>query len=159
MNQPIANRGGAPVGLLAELGPVEAGAVRCLRLWCDGSQSQASVWSEFARKLGPAEGKRVLKNFETLCQLCVRHGRRPLMRHHIRCKCLGADESCFANFVGYASEGAREDALMMAATIVRADMADALVGLAEDFGAALRQMNPAHPLRLTEATPASHTIH
>ena len=63
------------------------------------------------------------------------------MRHHISCTCLGADESCFATFIGYASEGEREDALMLATTFVRADMAPLLVGLAQEFGLALQRMS------------------
>jgi hypothetical protein len=60
------------------------------------------------------------------------------MRHGLDCKCFGADESCFANFIGYASEGAREDALMIAMTIVQPEKAQVLAALAEDFGLALR---------------------
>ncbi len=137
---PPPHRGGAPVGYVTELGPVEAGAVLYLRLWCDGPEAQVQVWNDFATALGPKSGRKVLKSFETLCDLCVRHGRRPLMRHSVTCKCLGADESCFANFIGYASEGEREDALLIATTIVRPDMAPSLVGLAQEFGLALRQM-------------------
>ena len=137
---PPPHRGGAPVGYVSELGPVEAGAVLYLRLWCDGPDAKAQVWNDFATALGPKSGRKVLKAFETLCDLCVRHGRRPLMRHNVTCKCLGADESCFANFIGYASEGEREDALLIATTIVRPDMAPSLVGLAQEFGLALRQM-------------------
>lgn len=62
------------------------------------------------------------------------------MRHHVTCKCLGADESCFANFIGYASEGERDDALLIATAIVNPNMAPELVGLAQDFGLALRRM-------------------
>ncbi|KMW59781.1 hypothetical protein AIOL_004765 [Candidatus Rhodobacter oscarellae] len=134
------HRGGAPVGYVAELGPVEAGAVLYLRLWCDGPEAQTQVWNDFVTALGHERGRSALKSFETLCDLCVQHGRRPLMRHHVTCKCFGADESCFANFVGYASEGEREDALLIATTIVRPDMAPALVGAAQDFGLALRRM-------------------
>lgn len=140
MNAMVPHRGGAPVGYVTELGPVEAGAVFYLRLWCDGPDAQAQVWNDFATALGPEGGRKALKAFECLCELCVRHGRRPLMRHHVTCKCLGADESCFANFIGYASEGEREDALLIATTIVRPDMAPSLVGLAQDFGLALRRM-------------------
>lgn len=137
---PPPNRGGAPVGVLAELGPIEAGAVLYLRMWCDGPDAQTQVWNDFATAFGLEKGAEVLKSFEILCDLCARHGRRPLMRHHVSCKCLGADESCFANFVGYASEGDREDALLIATTLVRPDMAPALVCVAQDFGLALRQM-------------------
>lgn len=132
--------GGAPVGHLQDLGPIEAGAVVYLRLWCDGPDAQAQVWNDFATALGPQNGRRALASFETLCGLCVQYGRRPLMRHDVNCTCLGADESCFAIFVGTASEGEREDALLIAMTLVRPDMAPALVGLAQEFGLALRRM-------------------
>lgn len=136
-------RGGVPVGLLSELDPVEAGAVLYLRLWCGDDKDWAQKQGDFAAALGHGPGSRALESFETLCDLCVRHGRRPLMRHHPGCKCLGADESCFANIIAYASEGAREDALMLAATIVRPDMAPILAALAEEFGLALRRMTQA----------------
>ena len=140
MNAITPHRGGAPVGYIAELDLVEAGAVLYLRLWCDGPDAQAQVWNDFATVLGPENGRKALKSFARLCDLCVRHARRPLMRHHVSCKCLGADESCFANFVGYASEGEREDALFIATTIVRPDIAPILVGHAQEFGLALRRM-------------------
>ena len=140
MNAMTPHRGGAPVGFVAELGPIEACAVHYLRLWCDGPEAQAQVWNDFASALGAEDGRSALTSFETLCDLCVRHGRRPLMRHKVTCKCLGADESCFANFIGYASEGEHEDALLIATTIVRPDLAPSLVGLALEFGLALRRM-------------------
>jgi hypothetical protein len=140
MTKPTSHRGGAPVGYVTELGPVEAGAVLYLRLWCDGPEAQTQVINDFSTALGRQGGEQAVKSFGTLCDLCVRHGRRPLMRHHVTCKCLGADESCFANFIGYASEGEREDALLIATTIVSPNMAPTLVGLAQDFGLALRKM-------------------
>lgn len=149
------HRGGAPVGFVTELGPFEAGVVLYLRLWCDGPDAQAQVWNDFATALGPARGRKALKAFETLCDLCVRHGRRPLMRHHLTCKCLGGDESCFANFVSYASEGEREDALMIATTIVRPDVAPMLVSVAQEFGLALKQMALKSNLPITR----SSTLH
>ncbi len=155
MNAMNPNRGGAPVGYVTELGPVEAGAVLYLRLWSDGPDAQAQVWNDFATALGPTSGRKVLKSFESLCDLCVRHGRRPLMRHNVTCKCLGADESCFANFIGYASEGEREDALLIATTLVKPDIAPSLVALAQDFGLALRQM----ALKANRPVTGSATIH
>lgn len=140
MTVPVSYRGGAPVGHVAELGPVEAGAVFYLRLWSDGPEAKTQVHNDFATALGASQGLKVLTSFETLCALCARHGRRPLMRHSVNCKCVGADESCFANFIGYASDGAREDAMLMAINLVRPDMAAILVGLAEEFGVALKRM-------------------
>lgn len=140
MNAMTPHRGGAPVGYVTELGPIEAGAVHYLRLWCDGPSGKGYVWRDFSTALGPKAGQEALRNFETLLGLCIQHGRRTLMRHHVTCRCLGADESCFANFIGYASEGEREDALLIATTIVRPDMAPSLVALAQEFGLALRRM-------------------
>ncbi|MDW3182081.1 hypothetical protein [Roseobacter sp.] len=160
MTDKTPHRGGAPVGYVAELGAVEAGAVLYLRLWCTGPDAQRQVWNDFATALGPQGGRQALKSFEMLCDLCVRHGRRPLMRHNVTCKCLGADESCFANFVGYASEGEHEDALMIATTIVRPDMAGALVGAAQEFGFALRRMAlkaESFPPPHSNTTPKSKT--
>jgi len=155
MTTAAAKRGGAPVGFLAELDPVAASAVTYLRLWCDGPAARSQVEQDFTIALGHDRGRNVLRSFQSLCELCGQHGRRPLMRHHVDCKCLGADESCFANFIGYASEGACEDALLMATALVRPDMAPLLVGLAQDFGMALRCMStPASPPQLKP-----HTLH
>lgn len=133
-------RVGASVGYVTELGPVEAGAVLYLRLWNGGSKAKLQVWSHFSTALGHQQGRNALGSLGTLCDLCARYGRRPLIRHEVTCRCLGADESCFANFISYASEGAREDALLIATTIVRPDMAETLVGFAEEFGLVLRRM-------------------
>lgn len=155
----MVQRGGAPVGHLSDLGPVETGAVLYLRLWNDGAAARAEVWNDFARHLGSEQGRQALGAFESLCDLCVRHGRRPLMRHHVTCKCLGADESCFATLIGYASEGAREDAQLLAMTLVRPDMAGMLAGLAEDFGLALRRMTAMAPRRTAPTHPHNKTLH
>lgn len=152
------HRGGLPVGFLSELGPVEAGAVLCLRRWCDGPEGQAALWNEFASGLDSAPGRRALKSFETLVDLWIRHARRPMIRHQAACRCLGSDEACFANFVAVASEGDREDALMIATVVVRADVAPLLVSLAEDFGLALRRIALAPPPRATRYAPED-TLH
>ena len=123
MNAMVPHRGGAPVGYVTELGPAKAGAVLYFRLWCGGPDAWAQVWNDFATALGSEGGRKALKSSERLCDMCVRHGRHPLMRHHVTCKCLGADEACFANVVGYASDGEREDAFLSATTIVHPDMA------------------------------------
>ena len=62
------------------------------------------------------------------------HARRPLMRHAPGCPCAGADECVFARFVALAAEGAREDAILIAALIVRTDIALTLAIRAETVG-------------------------
>ena len=133
-------RGGAPVGFLKELDPVEAAAVRCLRCWGADTEAETRLCAEFAGALGPEQGGRVTETLSDICSLCALHGRRPLMRHAETCPCLGADECCFATFIAAASSGDREDAMLFAAMLVRADLAPALAGLAERLGLALRRM-------------------
>tara|TARA_B110000879_G_C11001584_1_gene443263 strand:- start:8 stop:481 length:474 start_codon:yes stop_codon:yes gene_type:complete len=139
------NRGGAPVGFITELDSIEAASVIYLRLWCDGPDAQAQVWNDFASGLGPDQGRKAVQSFEELCRLCARHGRRPLMRHSVQCKCLGADESCFANFIATAADGEREDALLIATLLVRPDVAPLITSHATNFGLALKRMNLASP--------------
>ena len=158
MTESPSNRGSTPVGAVADLDTIEAEAVLYLRLWANGPLSQAQVWNDFASALGARQGAKALKSFEAICKICATHGRRPLRCRHVTCTCLGADEACFANIVGSASEGAREDALMIAMNIVRPDMAAALVSMAEDVGLALRRM-ALKTDRHRAVSPANHTIH
>lgn len=137
--------GGTPVGLVTDLDSIEAASVIYLRLWNDGPEAQTKVWNDFATILGAEHARKALQSFEDLCSLCVQHGRRPLMRHSVQCKCLGSDESCFATFVATAAKGAREDALMIATLLVRPDVAPLIASLAADFGLALTRMGLASP--------------
>ncbi len=152
-------RGGAPVGLLADLDAVSAASVIYLRMWCNGVRTQADVWNDLAGTLGPQRGRQALHSFEQLCDLCARHGRRPLVRHSLKCKCLGADEACFANFIATAVDGERDDTLLMATLLVRADIAPVIASLATEFGLALKQMNLAAPREAVEVRPPQSTLH
>ncbi|MEX0284545.1 MAG: hypothetical protein AB3N23_08025 [Paracoccaceae bacterium] len=153
---PHHHRGAAPVGYMHELDPIEAGAVQYLRLWCSGPEHKLQIWDELMAALGPCDGRSTYETFESMCSLFTRYARRPMMRHHVSCKCLGADESCFANFVGYASEGAREDAFLLAVNLVRPDVAASLVSMGEAFGMALRRA--VAKTNLAEPRPAA-TVH
>lgn len=149
MSKSIENRGGAPVGFISELDSVEAASVIYLRLWCDGPEAQYQVWNDLATGLGVDRGRKALQAFESLCALCNTHGRRPLSRHSVQCKCLGADESCFANFIATAATGEREDAMLIATLLVRPDVAPLIASLAADFGHALKRMQLAAPRDLS----------
>lgn len=154
----IARRGGAPVGYLSALPGVEAGAVRCLRALLDetdgaggtdetdgaggSGDARERTAGEFTRALGPERGWDAMIAFEEICDLLRRHGRRPLMRHRADCECLGADESAFATFIAAAADGDREDAVLIATLLVRADMAFRLTALAERVGPALARLSP-----------------
>ena len=149
-------RGGAAVGLITELSGLEAASVIYLRLWCDGADAQLQVRNDFTTCLGADQGRKAVRSFEELCSLCAKHGLRPLMRHSIHCKCLGSDESCFANFIATATEGEREDAMLIATLLVRPDFAPLIAALAADFGLALKRMHLSAPRDLSAP---SHTLH
>jgi hypothetical protein len=153
------NRGGAPVGFITELDSIEAASVIYLRLWCDGPDAQSQVCSDFTNGLGTEQGRKAFQAFEELCVLCARHGRRPLMRHSVQCKCIGADESCFANFIATATEGEREDALLIATLLVRPDVAPLIASLATNFGLALKRMHIAAPRDLATTNTSLQTLH
>ncbi|AVO36814.1 hypothetical protein [Pukyongiella litopenaei] len=146
------NRGGAPVGMVADLDPVEAGAVLYLRLWSDGPDGKARMWNEFASTLGAQPARAALGAFEDVCALIARQGRRAMMRHDVACRCLGADECCFAHLVAAAVDNQREDALLLATLLVRPDAAPGLVSRAGDFGLALKRI--ALRAQISEPVPA-----
>ncbi len=161
MNQPLPMRGAKAVGVMDELTGIEAASVIYLRLWFSGSREQARVRSDLFMALGREQGDRALRSFENLCELCVRHGRRPIMRHSVECRCLGSDESCFANFIATAADGQREDALLIATLLVRPDVAPLVASLAAEFGLALKRMRFGEKTTVSAPShrPNNNTLH
>ncbi len=145
----------------SELAALESNIVMFLRLWYENAQSRQFVSNNFFDALGHKQGFHGLKCFESLCVLCASHGRRPLIQHRVNCKCLGDDERCLARFIAYASEGNHEDALMIAATLVSPNIAPMLVGLAQDFGLALRKVALTAPGTFSQNTHPQnkYTLH
>ncbi|WP_108859165.1 hypothetical protein [Ruegeria sp. Alg231-54] len=153
------SRGGAAVGRLSDLSPIEAGAVMYLRLWSESPEARSDAASDFEIALGLDQGRAAMMTLDRLCGLCAHRGRRPLVRHGLGCSCLGADENCFAQMIAAASEGAREDAMMMATLIVRPDFAPALASLSEEMGMVLRRMTASVPLPTTGHKTPSAVLH
>jgi hypothetical protein len=135
---PSGIRGAAPVGLVQDLTPDEALCIRYLRLWWAGPEAQAEIWNEFSRSLGPTRAKQAFSAFESVFAICSSHGRRPFILNCVNCKSLGGDESGFVNFLGYAVEGQREDAFLMACNFVRPEVALILLNFAMDLALNLR---------------------
>lgn len=155
----MTGRGGAPVGHLGELDEVEASSVLYLRLWCSGAEGQTQVRDDFAATLGRAGGAVALETLETFLCAAVEHGRRPLVRHDVLCSCVGADEAVIANFVAAAVSGDRDDALMIATLLVRAEMAPALTDLARQVGLTLRSLLRRSDRSRSLTQPLSSHIH
>lgn len=168
MNMNPNHRGAAPVGHIDHLGDTEQLTVRLLRAWRDGSSSVAKFENRFCRIMGKDRSDTLLDAMAQICRICSEHGRRPLMCHGTHCSCLGADESCFANFVANAADGNRDDALLIATLLVRPDFAPCLVGYAESLGRylnmyALRSKSAdvmdTPPDRSLDNSPANRTLH
>ncbi|MEM6971635.1 MAG: hypothetical protein AAF577_02425 [Pseudomonadota bacterium] len=164
MIREAANRGSAKVGVLDDLDAVEARAVRYLRLWCTGPKTQETVWNDFAKRFGGREGAARLRVFEHFVETLIEHARRPMMRHAVDCDCLGADECAFANLIGAAACGDREEAALFATLIVRPDMATVVADRCEQVAMTLRQIvlrravtSPSGAAHATHS--ASHVIH
>ena len=143
MSAPTRHPGATPVGRLAELPPLERQVIRCMRLWCAAPQAPDRLRRELAAQRGAAAAEGIAADFGDLMLAVARHARRPMLHHDPDCPCAGADECVFARFVALAAEGAREDAVLMAALMVRADIALPLATLAESIGLELvRGMAP-----------------
>lgn len=151
-------RGGVAVGLLADLPPLEAGAVRYFRYWFSGATARADLHQAFCQALGPNAAKGAYDSFGMLCDFCVTHGRRPLVRHGMSCSCLGADENCFANLIAAATAGEAADADLLAALIVAPQKAQALSALAAQSGLFLQHLTGGLPSRRSYR-PGTATLH
>ncbi len=131
----------------------------CLRQWMAGSAARLEICHQLSQSLGHDPALEALEALEQICDLCGRYARRPLMRHQVNCKCLGADEACFANFVAFATEGAREDAMLIATLLVRPDLAPCLVGLAQNLGLALKRLPTPVAMPAVGGKSVENTLH
>ena len=135
-------RGASPVGKMSDLPEGEAWWVRALRLWCDGQVGQAQLRAEVEQRIGQEGSDMMFSRFTDLMALLFRHSRRPLMRHDADCECVGADEAVFALLCSQAVTD-REEAMMIACLLIRADVAPVAVSLAQTLGLDLMRMAPA----------------
>ncbi|EBA13994.1 hypothetical protein [Roseobacter sp. CCS2] len=159
MNTGSDHRGGATVGSLDDCDAINAACVIYLRMWCAGPETQASMIADLSNTLGSVRGGKAVEAFAEICGLCARYGRRPLARHGLGCRCVGADEAGFAQLIATATEGDRDDAMLIAILLVRPDVAPILTSLATNFGLALKQMNLASPKAAARMLPQQPTLH
>ena len=156
-------RGGAPVGYLEEFGELEASAILYMRLWCAGPEARRRVCEDFLALLGPKRGEIAFMRLGSLLRRLHEFGRRPLIRHHETCRCVGGDEAAFANMVAAAASQDREDAALLATNFMRADMAMLVVAEAEEFGMSLKQLgiaiSRANAIAAAPFGAAARTLH
>lgn len=126
-----------PVARVDDLPQLEAALICCLRLFYESDGARDALERSVGELLGRQAGPTLFARFAELCEIVRRHARRPLMRRHAGCGAAGADESAFAAMVSAAASGEREDAMLIAVCIVRADVAPPVVALAEQVGLSL----------------------
>lgn len=148
-------RGGAPVGVLAELPPVELAAIHYLRLWFSGHQEQ--VWRDFSNSFGRADAEIAMASFSDLMRSVQEHTRRPLMRHSPTCECFGGDECAFAQLVAAATSGDEHDAMTFALHLFQGVQARSALGDAAMCGHAFSSM--ANSKRAAQPRPAQSPTH
>lgn len=148
------NPGGATVGDLHAIEGDRALAILMYRDWFDGTDGRERVASVFDQALG-SEGDHALATWTTLMTELVVHARRPLIRHGLSCRCIGADEAVFAQILALAMAGEREEALMILSLLIPADRSLPALHAAERCGCNLRRC----ALRFASAIPADSTLH
>jgi hypothetical protein len=124
--------GAAPVSRLEVVNRQTAFVVTALRTF--GTHSEADFWESYGTLSGVERADTAHDMFETLMTFVIRHARRPLMTHDGACRCIGADEASFAQFVRLAAEGEPEDAMLIGMLLLRADVVPVAVGLAQQLG-------------------------
>ena len=155
-------RGGAPVGYLSELNQLEQNAILFLRYWSQRSMAdndlQNKFWSNITYDLGITKTRQAIDAFDEIFTLCVKYSRRPIMKHDLECKCIGGDESCFANIIGFAQVDELEDALLLASNLVAPKFAACLVTSARKFAESIT-ISECNPLEAEESYYQNYNIH
>ena len=127
-------KGGSPVAVVSDLTKEEFLAVYYFRCWYEGIEALQVVENEFFSRLGDELGFKTMSALEALCETLYKKGRRQLIRHDLNCKCVGADENCFAQLVTLSTLKEKEDAMLISVLLSDSSIAPTIVGLAEDFG-------------------------
>jgi hypothetical protein len=155
-------RGGAPVGYLSELNQLEQNAILFLRYWSQRSMAdndlQNKFWFNITYDLGITKTRQAIDAFDEIFTLCVKYSRRPIMKHDLECKCIGGDESCFANIIGFAQVDELEDALLLASNLVAPKFAACLVTSARKFAESIT-ISECNPLEAEESYYQNYNVH
>jgi len=125
------------------------GTIQCIRRWtaCP-DQTLGQLSDHFG-----AQADRLPQVLAPLVRTLTLYGRRPLMRHAPECPCRGADEAALAHLVAAAATQQREDAMLIAISLVRPDLAPILVSQAQALGLTLYSLRAPAP----RATHAAQT--
>ena len=128
-------KGGSPVAVISDLSWEEHLVIYYFRCCFDGSEALLEVHEEFRFYLGIEIANKTIGALQFLFSKLQNNGRRRLVRHDLNCKCVGADENCFAQLVTRSTYADKKDAILIGILLTDADLAPELVYAAEDFAA------------------------
>ncbi|ROU00145.1 hypothetical protein [Histidinibacterium lentulum] len=136
-------RGDVILGQVADLDPLRHRVLRLARLWQSGDSGRDHTTTEIAESLSPAAAEQAVEALGSIWVLLAWVGRRRLHLNPPGDTRLSADEVWLGTLVAAAAGGARAEAMLLAALMVRAEAAADLVAAAESFGTALARMDGA----------------
>ena len=91
------------------------------------------IHEEFRFYLGTEKANKTIGALQFLYNKLQNNGRRRLVSHDLNCKCVGADENCFAQLVTRSTYTDKKDSILIGLLLTDADLAPELVYAAEDF--------------------------
>ena len=133
-------KGGSPVAIMSDLSWEEHLVIYYFRCCFEGSEALLEVHEEFRFYLGTETANKTIGALQFLFSKLQNHGRRRLVRHDLNCKCVGADESCFAQLVTRSTYVDKKDAILIGILLTDADLAPELVYAAEDFAVGVQAL-------------------
>lgn len=115
--------GAAPLVRLYDLPTLEQRVVVCARLWRADEVGRAELERDLAARHGTAVGRAAFGRLEDFLGLVCDHSRRRIEIGAVASVGVTGDECVLARLVALAAEGAREEAILISALLIRADMA------------------------------------
>lgn len=151
--------GAATVGDIRRMDGAQALAVMLLRDWFDGPDGRGRVARTFERALGPLAGPAAHQAWSEVMDVLSRDVRRPVMRHALSCRRVGADEAVIAHVLALAARGEREDAMLILSLLVPGDRLILTIHAAERAGLALMRVALRDRRALRDRMPAPTRFH
>ena len=126
-------KGGSPVAIMSDLSWEEHLVIYYFRCCFEGSEALLEIHEEFRFYLGTEKATKTIGALQFLYNKLQNNGRRRLVSHDLNCKCVGADENCFAQLVTRSTYTDKKDSILIGLLLTDADLAPELVYAAEDF--------------------------
>ena len=133
-------KGGSPVAIMSDLSWEEHLVIYYFRCCFEGSDALIEIHKEFSFYLDTETANKTIQALQFLFRKLQNNGRRRLVRHDLNCKCVGADENCFAQLVIRSTYRDKKDAILIGVLLTDADLAPELVYAAEAFAVGVQAL-------------------